>query len=140
MAAVEGDTIFLIMNDHIDNIFFLGYFFSVLLQDDIVVGKKGIGADRREIPGNGHSPFPGLLHDDLGLPFLHQQDGEDHQKEDQEGRVEDESGLKTNGFKVIFGIHLDSRTGKLIPFAQPDFFHRDIGPPRALTSTPLTYG
>jgi hypothetical protein len=103
------------MDDDIDDIFFEGHFLCILLKDNIIVGKEGIGAHRSEISGNGHPSLLSLILNGFGLSHLHQNDDQTHEEKNEKGGVENEPGLKANGFGFFLRIHLDFRIEGLFP-------------------------
>jgi hypothetical protein len=115
MLTVGGHLILLIMNDDIEDVLFKSDPLCILLQDHIVIGQESICTNGGQILGNRHASLLGLVLDAFGLPFPYQDENQSHDKDDQERRVEDESGLKANRFKTFIRIHLDSETKRLFP-------------------------
>jgi hypothetical protein len=111
MLTVGGNLILLIVDDDIKDILFKSHPLCILLQDYIVIRQEGICANGSQVLGNGHASLLGLLLDAFGLPFPYHEENQGHKKDDQERRIEDESGLKTNGFRIFGRIHLDSEAG-----------------------------
>jgi hypothetical protein len=122
MLTIGGYTTLFIVNNDIDDVFFKSQFLSILLEENIIVGEKGIDTHRSQIPGDREPSLPGFFLNGFGLPVLNQDDDQAHQEEDQESGVENESSLKTKGFEFFFRIHLDSETEDYSSFFNQIFF------------------
>ena len=79
---------FFVVNDHINDIFFLrAIFFGILLQGRYNCTKEGVGLKQ---PGSvpWPSPLPGLFLNNLGLALLDQNNDQDHEQKDEKSGVE----------------------------------------------------
>ena len=75
------DVPFAVKDDDIDHVLLVRQAPDLLLQQDIVVGHQGIGADRCQIPRDRHAAFAHLRFDGLAFTVL---DDDHHHRRQQD--------------------------------------------------------
>ena len=113
MLTVGGHLVFFIVDDDIEDFFLKDNPLRILLEDNIVISKKSVRAHRCQMPRHGDTPFLCLLLNRFRLPLFDDDNDQSHEKENDERGVKDEPGLKANGFRFFFRIHLDGEIKKL---------------------------